>query len=115
LEKLCVAVPNYDMETILGDFVAKSEKDSFLYPAYGGCSLHNKTNDDGKRMVNFTQGRDVAFSGTLYQHKDICKVTWRSPENKIYNQTDHVLVRIHCTNVCNVKHIRGAEIESNHF
>jgi hypothetical protein len=66
-------------------------------------------------MVNFTLGRDLALSGTLCQHKGIRKVTWRSPDNKICNQIDRVLVRRHCTNVCDVKHMRGTEIESNHF
>jgi hypothetical protein len=115
LEKVCDAVPNYDMETVLGDFVAVSGKEFLLYPAYGGHSLQNKTNDDRKRMVNFTLERDLALSGTLYQYKDIRKVTLRSPDNEIYNQIDLVLVRIHCTSVCNVKHMRGGEIESNHF
>jgi len=31
-------------------------------------------------------------TGTWYQHKDIHKVTWRSPDNKIYKQTEHILV-----------------------
>ena len=62
-------------------------------------------------MVNFTLGRDFALTGTLYQHK----VTWRSPDDKICNQIHHVLVRRHRTSVYNVKRMRGAEIESNHF
>jgi hypothetical protein len=39
LEKLRDAVPNYDMETLLGDFFAKSGKESFLYLAYGGTAF----------------------------------------------------------------------------
>jgi len=48
LEKVCVAVPNDDMKTLLGNFSAKVGKESYLYPACGGYSLHNKTNDNGK-------------------------------------------------------------------
>jgi endonuclease/exonuclease/phosphatase family metal-dependent hydrolase len=67
-------------------------------------------------MVNFAMGRDLAVAGTWYQHKDIHKVTWQSPDNKIYNQIDHILVdRRHYTNVCDVRSVRGAEIESDHF
>jgi endonuclease/exonuclease/phosphatase family metal-dependent hydrolase len=67
-------------------------------------------------MVNFAMGRDLAVVGTWYQHKNIHKVTWRSPDNKIYNQTDHILVdRRHCMNVCDARSMRGAEIESDHF
>jgi hypothetical protein len=67
------------------NFIAKVGRESVLYPACGGHSLYNKTNDDGKRMVNFTLGRDFALTGILYQHK----VTYRSRDNKIYNQIHH--------------------------
>jgi hypothetical protein len=67
-------------------------------------------------MVNFAMGRDLAVVGTWYQRKDIYNVTWRSPDNKIYNQIDHILVdRRHCMNVCDVRSMRGAEIESDKF
>jgi Holliday junction resolvase len=48
LEKVCDAVPNDDIKTLLGDFSAKVGKESYLYPACGGHSIHNKTNDNGK-------------------------------------------------------------------
>jgi len=100
LEKVCDTIPNYDVKIILGDFNTKVGKESYLYPAYGRHSLHNETNDNGKRMVNFAMGRDLAVVGTWYQHKDIHKVTWQSPDNKIYNQIDHILIdRRHSTNV----------------
>jgi hypothetical protein len=44
LEKVCDAVPNYDMTTLLGDFSAKVGRESYLYPACGWHSLHNETN-----------------------------------------------------------------------
>jgi len=47
LEKVCDAVPTYDMKTILKNFKAKVGKGSYLYPACGGHSLHNGTNDNG--------------------------------------------------------------------
>ena len=61
--------------------------------------------------LNFTLGRDFALTGTLCQPK----VTWRSLDNNICNQIHHILVRRHCTNVCNVKCMRGAEMESKNF
>ena len=102
--------------TMLGDFVAKVRKEFYLYPACGGYSLHNETNDNGKWMVNFELGRDLAVTGTCYLHNHINKVTWRSPVNKIHKQTDQLLVdRWHCMNVCDVRCIRDAEIESYHI
>jgi hypothetical protein len=46
LEKVCDAISNYDMNTVLGDFSSKVGKDSYLNPACGGHSIHNKTNDN---------------------------------------------------------------------
>ena len=35
---------------------------------------------------------------------------------KVYNQIDHILVdRRHCLNVCYVRSMKGAEIESDRF
>jgi len=41
------------MKRVLGDLNAKFGKESYLYPARGGHSLHNKTNNKGKQIVNF--------------------------------------------------------------
>jgi hypothetical protein len=71
------------------NFIANDERGSFSYPTCGGHSLYDKTNYDGKRMVNFALGRDFALTGTLYQYK----VTWRSPDNKICSQIHNILFR----------------------
>jgi len=47
LEKVCDEVANDNMKTLIGDFSAKVGKESYLYPACGGHSIHNKTNDNG--------------------------------------------------------------------
>jgi hypothetical protein len=36
------------MKTVLGDFIAKVGKESYLHPACGGHSIHNETNHNGK-------------------------------------------------------------------
>ena len=116
LEKVCDAFPNSDVTRVLRDFNAEVGKVSYLYPACGGHSLHNETNDNGKWMINFALERDLAVTGTLYHHKDIHEVTWKSPENKICNQIDHTLVnRSPCTNVCDLRSKWGAGIQSDHF
>ena len=61
-------------------------------------------------MANFALGKDFALTRTLCQPT----VTWRSRDNKICNQIQHMFVRRHCTNVCNVKR-RRAEMESEFF
>jgi len=50
------------MKTVLWDFNAGVGEESYLYPTCGGHSLHNKTNDNGKQMVNFELGRDLVVT-----------------------------------------------------
>jgi len=67
-------------------------------------------------MVNFALGRNLAVTGTWYQYQVIHKVTLTLPDNKTCNQINHILFdRRHCMNVCVVRSVRGAEIESDHF
>jgi hypothetical protein len=63
------------MKTVLADLSAKAGKGSCLCLACGRHSLHTETNDNGKQMLNFALGRDLAVMETWYQHKDIHKVT----------------------------------------
>ena len=85
----CDAVPNDNMEIVLGDLNTKVGKESYLYPACGG--LLNETNGNGKWMINFAMGRDLAVTETWYQHKDIPRVDWKWFD-KICNQLDYILV-----------------------
>ena len=82
LGKVGDAGPNYDCTR---EFNAKVGRESYLYPACGEHSLHIKTNDNGKGMVDFALGRDLAVTRKWYQNKDIHNVTWRSPNSKTRN------------------------------
>jgi hypothetical protein len=67
-------------------------------------------------MVNFALLRGLSVTVRWHQHKNIQKVTWRSPDSKICKQICHILVgRLHCTNVCDLRSIKGAEIGLAHF
>jgi hypothetical protein len=43
-------------------------------------------------MIDFVITKNMAISSTLFQHKRIHKETWRSPDETISNQTDHVVI-----------------------
>ena len=50
---------------------------------------------------------------TLYNHKDIHIMTWKSPDGQTHNQTDHLLIDArHVANVMDVRTFRGANIDS---
>ena len=48
-------------------------------------------------------------------HIDIHKLTWRSPDGRTGNQTDHVLVNGHMrTSISDSRVMRGADVYSDH-
>jgi len=64
----------------------------------------------------FSMGKGFSCDGNMVPNKDIHKFTWQSPDKKVFNQVDHILVdRRHCMNVGDVRNMRGTEKESDHF
>ena len=49
-------------------------------------------NDSGERLCDFCSANGFIITGTIFPHKDIHKLTWRSPDGRTVNQIDHVLV-----------------------
>ena len=46
-------------------------------------------NENGERLgLDF----DLVIGGTLFQHKDIQKSSWKSPDGKIVNQIDQSMM-----------------------
>jgi hypothetical protein len=51
--------PRYDMKIILGDFNAKVGKENIFKPTIGSESLHEISNDNGVRIVNFAISKNL--------------------------------------------------------
>jgi hypothetical protein len=90
LERIYKKAPKHDIKVVMGDFNAKVCKESGLAPNVGKYSLHEETNNYGRRMIDFAVTKNMAISSMLFQHKRIHKETWRSPDETTSNQTDHV-------------------------
>jgi hypothetical protein len=54
-----------------------------------GISLHQDSNDNGVRIVNFTTSKNLVVKSTMFPRGNIHKYTWTPPDGKTYNQTDH--------------------------
>jgi hypothetical protein len=64
----------------------------------------------------FAISRDMVIGTTLYQHKDIHKMTWRAPDGATYNQIDHMLIDVrHKSDLIGIRSYRGANIDSDHY
>ena len=55
-------------------------------------SLHQDSNDNGVRLVNFAKSKNLVVKSTMFPHRNIHKYTRTSPDGKTHNQIDHVLI-----------------------
>ena len=64
-------VPKYHMKMLLGDFNAKVERENIFKPTIGQESLHQDSNDNGVRLVNFTTLQNLVVKSTMFPHQNI--------------------------------------------
>jgi hypothetical protein len=53
LERVFYHFPKYNMKILLGDFNAKVGRENIFKPTIRNESLHQNSNDNGVRIVNF--------------------------------------------------------------
>ncbi|XP_058120479.1 craniofacial development protein 2-like [Anopheles ziemanni] len=92
LAKLYESCPRYDVKIILGDFNAKVGRESMYRQYIGTHSLHEHSNENGSRLVQFAAASNLVIGSTKFARRDIHKTTWVSPDGATSNQIDHVLI-----------------------
>ena len=116
LEETYDRCPGHDIKIVLGDFNAKVGRENVFHPTVGNFSLHDTTSDNGMRLVDFAAAKNMVVSSTRFRHKDIHKATWVSPDQRTRNQIDHLVIDgRHSSSVMDVRVIRGANIDSDHY
>jgi len=115
LEQVFDNFPKYHMKNLLADFNAKVGRMNIFKPTIGQESLHQDSNDNGVRLVNFVTSKNLVVMSTMFPHRNIHKYTWTSPDGKTHNQIDHVLIdrRWH-SSVLDVRGFRGANCDTDH-
>jgi hypothetical protein len=82
----------------------------------GRYSLHEVSNGNGMRLIDFAVNRNMVISSVRFPHKDIHKETWITPNGHTENQIDHVLIDVrHASDIVDVKSCRGADCDSDHY
>ena len=78
-------------------------------------SLHQDSNGNGVRIVNFTTPKNLVLKSTMFPHRDMQNYTWTSPDGKIHKQTDHILVdrRWHSSTL-DVRCFGGFDCDTDH-
>jgi len=115
LEQVFDHFPKYHMKRLIGDSNAKVGRENIFKPTIGQESLHQYSNDNGVRLVNFATSQNLVVKSTMFPHRNIHKYTWTSPDGKTHNQIDHVLIdRRRHSSVLDVRSFRGADGDTDH-
>jgi hypothetical protein len=88
-----LSFPKDNIKIQLGDFNAKAGKEDIFQSTIGNQSLHNISNDNGVRLVNFATSKNLRVKSTMFPHRNIHKYTWTSPDGKTHNQIDHIPIK----------------------
>jgi hypothetical protein len=72
------------MKILLKDFNAKVRREDIFKPTIGNESLHEISNDNEVRLVNFATSKNLRVKRTMFPHRNIHKYvyTWTSPDGK---------------------------------
>ena len=115
LQSIVSQVPQHDMLLIIGDLNSKVGSDNTSNERVMGTHGCGIINENGEKLIDFCATNNYVIGGTIFPHKSIHKLTWRSPDGRTSNQIDHIIINgkwrrsLHDVKVC-----RGADIFSDH-
>jgi hypothetical protein len=114
LERIFVKFPKYHIK-MLGDFNDKAGREEISKPTIGNESLHEISNDNGVRVVNFATSKNFIVKSTMFPHRNFHKYTWTSPDGKTNNQIQHILIdRRRHSSVLDIRSFRAADCDTDH-
>jgi hypothetical protein len=61
------------MKILLGDFIAKIGMEDIFKPIIGNESLHEISNYNGVRVVNFVTSKNLTVKSIMFPHRNIHK------------------------------------------
>ena len=109
-------VPQDDLLMIVGDMNANVEADNTNCVRAMGKHGYGVINDNGERLVDFCLNNGCVIGGTIFPHKNIHKLTWRSPDDTTVNQIDHFIVNSKWRrSLQDVRTYRGADANNDHY
>jgi hypothetical protein len=73
---------------MLEDFNAKVDKDDIFKPKIGNWNLHEISDNNGIRVVNFATSKNLTVESIIFPYRNIHKFTWKFPGGKTHNHFD---------------------------
>ncbi|PNF36269.1 hypothetical protein B7P43_G06499 [Cryptotermes secundus] len=108
--------PTYPIKILLEDFNAKVGREDIFKPTIWNESLHEISNDNGVRVVNFATSKNLTVKSTMFPHRNIHNFTWTSPDGKIHNEIDHISIdRRRHSSILDVRSFRAADCDTDHY
>ena len=92
LERVFDHFPKYNRKIILGDFKAKVGREDIFKQTIGNESLHQDSNDNWVRIVNFATSKNLVVKSTIFPHRNIHKYTSTSADGQAHKQIDQILI-----------------------
>jgi hypothetical protein len=74
----------YHMNILIGDFDARVDRDDIFKLTTANESLHEISNDNGVRVVNFATSKNLTVKSKMFPCHNIHKYTWRFPDGKTH-------------------------------
>jgi hypothetical protein len=72
------------MKILLADFDENLGRADIYKPTIGNESLHEDSNDNGVRVVNFATSKNLVVKSKMFPHRNIYKYTWTSSDGKTH-------------------------------
>ena len=115
LQGITENVKSHDMLLVIGDLNARVGRDNSGRERVLGRNGYGIINDNGDRLCSFCEENDLVVGGSVFEHRDIHKTTWNSPDGVTKSQIDHIVINGRWkSSLMDVKAHRGADIASDH-
>jgi len=100
----------------MGDFNAKIGGDNPGLQHVMDRHGLGKRNENGDIFIELCTNYDLIIGGSLFPHKDIHKATWVAPNQRTFNQIDHMAIsKKWIRSLLDVHGYRGADVVSDHY
>ncbi|KAK2706394.1 craniofacial development protein 2-like [Artemia franciscana] len=109
LQSVARNIPRQDIACFV-NFNAKIGDDRKYCPQSIGCNDFGNWNENGELLMDLVLSNDLVIGGSLFQHHDVHRYSWPSPDGVARNQIDHCLVsRKWCTSLIDIRSHRGVD------
>ena len=104
-----------DIVILLGDLNAKIGDDNVGLNSVMGRHGTGVRNENGGMFIDLCMNYNLVIGGSLFPHKDIHKATWVAPNQRTFNQIDHIAIsKKWRRSLLDVRSYRGADVASDH-